>query len=60
MIRGKKSVRADKPLAVLIKVAFRSTAKTVTNNLPLLTVLACVVNVIMIAKDHIEKESYVS
>jgi hypothetical protein len=38
-----KNVRADKPLAVFARLAFTSPAKTVTNNLPILSVLWLVV-----------------
>ena len=40
LIKEKKSVRADKPLALFFKVAFRSPANIVTSNLLQLTVLA--------------------
>jgi len=38
-VKSKKSIWADKSLAVFVKLAFRSPAKSVTNNLPLLSVL---------------------
>jgi hypothetical protein len=39
-IKEKKSVRGDKSLSVFVRLAYTSPAKTVTSNLPLLSVLA--------------------